>query len=166
MATGPGINQGKSAFLKEFLPDNPDANEEAVNKAWKTAGNEGTISGSLVNKLRSDLGLTGGRGRKGGESGQAKASGAKGQGKAAKGKQSGQAGGESRPQGGRQGSAASAPAKGVNGSGDREQALDRVEDGIDDLIFTLKANGGMPEVEAALRAARRLLTCSTGGGGE
>ena len=36
--------------------------------------------------------------------------------------------------------------------------IDGVEAGIDHLIFTHKVNGGMPEVEAALRAARRLLT--------
>src|SRR4051812_6788475 len=62
MATGPGVNQGKSAFLEEFLPDNPDANLEAVNKAWSAAGNDGTISESLFGKLRSKLGLTGRKG--------------------------------------------------------------------------------------------------------
>ena len=40
--------------------------------------------------------------------------------------------------------------------------MDEVEAGIDDLMFTLKLNGGMPEVEEALRAARRLLTRSGG----
>jgi hypothetical protein len=38
--------------------------------------------------------------------------------------------------------------------------LDEVEAGIDHLIFTLKMNGGLPEVEAALRAARRLVAQS------
>ena len=32
-----------------------------------------------------------------------------------------------------------------------------MEGGIDDLIFALKEMGGVPEVEEALRAARRLL---------
>jgi hypothetical protein len=163
MATGPGVNQGKSAFLKEFLPDNPDANEESVNKAWKAAGHEGTISGSLVNKLRSDLDLTGSRGRKGGASGQAKSAGAKGQGKASKGKGGGQAAGRGRPQGGGRESATSAPANGSLGSKDRERALDRVEDGIDDLIGELKQLGGLDEALEALRRVRRVVVRSHGG---
>ena len=40
MATGSGVNQGKTAFLEEFLPDNRDADEDAVNQAWNAAGNE------------------------------------------------------------------------------------------------------------------------------
>ncbi len=47
--------------------------------------------------------------------------------------------------------------------GNMMRMVDQVEAGIDDLIFTLKVNGGMPEVEAALRAARRLLVRSHGG---
>ena len=45
----------------------------------------------------------------------------------------------------------------------RSRVVDEVEAGIDQLMFTLKLNGGMPEVEAALRAARRLLTRSQEG---
>ena len=50
----------------------------------------------------------------------------------------------------------------VTASGDLGRVVDEVEAGIDDLIFILKVNGGMPEVEAALRAARRLLVRSNG----
>jgi hypothetical protein len=66
MATGPGVNQGKTAFLEEFLPDNRDADLAAVNRAWNAAGNQGTISESLHGKIRSKLGLTGRRGTNGG----------------------------------------------------------------------------------------------------
>src|SRR3954469_23468543 len=66
MATGPGVNQGKTAFLEGFLPGNRDANLDAVNRAWNAAGNEGTISESLFGKVRSKLGLTGKRGEDGG----------------------------------------------------------------------------------------------------
>jgi len=66
MATGPGVNQGKSAFLEKFLPGHRDAKLEAVNEAWAAAGNDGTISDSLFGKLRSKLGLTGKRGTNGG----------------------------------------------------------------------------------------------------
>src|SRR5437764_994425 len=91
MATGPGVNQGKSAFLEGFLPDNPDAKLEAVNQAWSAAGNGGTISDSLFGKLRSKLGLTGRRGSNGlathedakpSAKGKAKSKGAKGKGAA------------------------------------------------------------------------------------
>lgn len=43
-----------------------------------------------------------------------------------------------------------------------EHLVDEVEAGIDELIFILTLNGGMPEVEEALRAARRMLTRSNG----
>src|SRR3954469_10860752 len=38
MATGSGVNQGKTAFLEVFLPGNHDADEYAVNEAWHAAG--------------------------------------------------------------------------------------------------------------------------------
>ena len=52
-------NLGKTGFVKEILNDNPEANTRAVNEAWAAAGFEGTISPTLVTKLRSQLGLTG-----------------------------------------------------------------------------------------------------------
>ncbi len=59
MATVKQTNEGKSMFLKEYLVDHPDAGTEAIAAAWREAGNEGTISTSLVGKVRKDLGLTG-----------------------------------------------------------------------------------------------------------
>jgi hypothetical protein len=50
---------GKSSFIKEHLIDNPRSNPAAVNAAWRAAGMDGTISTSLVNKIRADLGLVG-----------------------------------------------------------------------------------------------------------
>ena len=47
MATVKRKNAGKSMFLKEYLVDHPDA------------GNERTISTSLIGKFRRDLELTG-----------------------------------------------------------------------------------------------------------
>src|SRR6516225_211345 len=55
----PTRNVSKTGFVKEFLNDNPQANTRAVNEAWAAAGFEGTISPTLVTKLRSQLGLTG-----------------------------------------------------------------------------------------------------------
>src|SRR3954468_24977986 len=59
MATGPGVNQGKTAFLEGFLPGDRDADLDAVNRAWTAAGNQGAISEGLFGKVRSRLGLTG-----------------------------------------------------------------------------------------------------------
>ena len=56
MATVKGKNEGKSMFLKEYLVDHPDAGKEAIDAAWREAGNEGTISTSLIGKVRKDLG--------------------------------------------------------------------------------------------------------------
>ena len=59
MTTVKGKNEGKSMFLKEYLVDHPDAGKEAIDAAWREAGNEGTISTSLIGKVRRDLGQTG-----------------------------------------------------------------------------------------------------------
>ena len=50
---------GKTRFVKEFLHDNPEGNVKAVNEAWTAAGFDGSISATLVNKMRAALGLTG-----------------------------------------------------------------------------------------------------------
>src|SRR6516164_916550 len=50
---------GKSDFIREVLGKNPQATFKAVNEAWTKAGNEGSISQTLVNKMRSEAGLSG-----------------------------------------------------------------------------------------------------------
>src|SRR4051812_25250438 len=52
-------DQGKTSFVKEFLNKNPQGNVQAVNEAWAAAGKEGTIGSTLINKMRSQMGLTG-----------------------------------------------------------------------------------------------------------
>jgi hypothetical protein len=59
MATVPTAIAGKSEFVKEVLGKNPLANPKTVNDEWKAAGQGGTISATLVNKLRASLGLSG-----------------------------------------------------------------------------------------------------------
>jgi hypothetical protein len=49
----------KTSFVQDFLKDNPKGNAKAVNEAWATAGMTGSIGATLVNKMRSDMGLTG-----------------------------------------------------------------------------------------------------------
>lgn len=153
------VDQGKSSFIRELLGRDPKADEEAVNEAWRKAGNQGTISGSLVSKIRSDMGLTGkGRSRNGARAGgnqtrtPKRAAGARGRkAEQANGPESeiGATGSSPTPtQDGDQGAAR---------AGDRERLLDEMESDIDDLIHRLKDQGGRPEVEEALRRARRLL---------
>ncbi len=59
MATVTTANTGKTEFVKEVLGKNPRANPKTVNDQWKAAGQDGTISATLVNKLRASLGLSG-----------------------------------------------------------------------------------------------------------
>jgi hypothetical protein len=49
----------KTSFAQDFLKDNPKGNTKAVNEAWAAAGMSGTIGATLVNKTRSEMGLTG-----------------------------------------------------------------------------------------------------------
>jgi hypothetical protein len=131
-------SKGKSSFIKEVLFDDPKANTAAVNRAWKGNGMKGTISVSLVNKVRSDLGLTGNL-RTGA--------------KASVSKQAIRKTGK-------------APTVGVHASpsrvterrpGNRERTLAEVEDKIDRLILELLEIGGVEKAEDALRAARRVV---------
>jgi len=52
-------DQGKTGFVKEFLSDHPHGNVKAVNEAWAAAGMNGTIGSTLINEMRSQLGLSG-----------------------------------------------------------------------------------------------------------
>jgi hypothetical protein len=49
----------KTSFVQDFLKDNPKGNAKAVNEAWAAEGMTGSIGATLVNKMRSDMGLTG-----------------------------------------------------------------------------------------------------------
>src|SRR5271157_899302 len=132
--------QGKTSFVKEFLNDNPQGNVKAVNKAWTKAGMSGTISSTLVNKTRALLGLTGNL------SGKSKT--------------------KATTTGKRRGRPPKETTAAVNGKpagqprgrkSDRTHALLGVEAEIDRLIFTVMGIGDLPEIETALREARRLV---------
>ena len=144
------VDQGKSSFVRDLLGRDPEADEEAVNEAWQKAGNQGTISGSLIYKIRSGLGLTG-KGRSSGEAaGRPKAKATKAP--------------KAKPVAPAQPESNGPPAASATGpkstAGARGGALDRVEDRIDDLIFELKDLGGMERAQEALRLARRLVVRS------
>ena len=164
MASMVGKDQGKSKFAREFLTKNPKANAHAVGEAWSKAGREGTISGSLVNKLRSDLGLTGNlRSRR------------KKSRRGAKPTPGPSAGAPKRR--GRPPKASSQPdltGNGSYGASGRLQArasrphhagkrLEELEAEVDHLLFRVMEMGGLEEVEAALRRARRHLILGSHG---
>src|SRR5918997_1894420 len=81
MATGTGVNRGKTTFVENFLTIDPDAAFAAVNRAWKSAGNDDSVSESLVSKTRSRLKLSGKRGADGSADGATAKTAAKGKAK-------------------------------------------------------------------------------------
>lgn len=129
------VAPGKTMFVKEFLNDHPDGNVNAVNEAWKSAGFDGTVSLTLVDKLRSKMGLTGNLGRK-----------TKTSRKAPAGKKRGR------------------PRKETTGAAivskpqvSRFAVLEDLETEIDQILFRVMGIGGLTEIEDTLRRARRLL---------
>ena len=169
MASEVGKDQGKSAFVGDVLTKDRQANHEAVNRAWTKAGHAGTISESLVGKIRSEMGLTGqqrpgARVPESAESAEQPAAPAprrrigpkrvggrppaKGDGRHVPPVMESEAG----PQG----------AGSQSGGDDRTGVLTRLEGQIDGMLFEIKVAGGLPEFEEALRRARRILARSHG----
>ena len=169
MASEVGRDQGKSAFVRDVLTKDRQANHEAVNRAWTAAGHAGTISESLVGKLRSELGLTG-QPRPGARDTES----AKSVGRSAapatrrdtvpkKGGGRPPAQGDERPVPQETASEAEPQGAGAQSGGDdRTRVLTRLEGQIDELLFAIKVAGGLPEFEEALRRARRVLARSHG----
>jgi hypothetical protein len=123
-------NEGKSMFVKEHLNDHPDANHRAVDEAWRAAGMSGSISPTLVSRVRSRMGLAGKRGGGGRRGTTAKAT----------------------PT--RAGRVASAPMPTDRG---RKNHLMDLEVEIDRLLMKVAEIGTLPEVEDSLRRTRREL---------
>ena len=150
-------NEGKTAFVKDVLAKNATANAQAVNEAWTAAGHKGTISTTLVQNCRSDLGLTGNlrSGRKA-----AKTNGAHGKSKV-QGKKRGRPPKSSGGAGVRtNGASSKSDFVKRSTSFDRERMLDELEGEIDRLIFRIMTLEGLSAVEEALRRARRLVVLS------
>jgi hypothetical protein len=165
MATVKGKDEGKSMFLKEYLVDHPDAGTEAIAAAWREAGHEGTISTSLIGKVRKDQGLTG----QGTAQGKSRAR--VGPGKRSSADAKSDARGAGPEVGGRTPATEDSrpvteglerPAEPQAAGGDRTRVLIRLEGAIDDLLHEIKMTGGLPEFEETLRRARRILVRSHG----
>jgi len=146
-------NQGKTEFVRKVLTKNPHANAKVVREEWETAGHDGTISQTLVNKQRSLMGLAGNI--RGGRP-----------------KGSGSAGAEKRPYTGKK-RGRKPKSAGVNGreatgdgrsfdeprvrAGGRSARLTQIEADIDRLLFRVMDIGGLEDIEDSLRRTRRLL---------
>ncbi len=127
---------GKTSFVKEFLNEHPESNVKAVNEAWTAAGMNGTISPTLVNRMRASLGL---RGNLRGETRKARTT--------AQGKTSSTSKKPGRPR--------NEPAITSNGQprgrkSARTLALTELEADIDRLIFKVMGVGDLTEIEDSL----------------
>jgi hypothetical protein len=141
----------KTQFVTEYLQKNPTANPAAVREAWTTAGQPGSVSVTLVNKLRAELGLTGNLRGMSRAKVTSTSKGPKSRARAAKKKASGNTRAQS--------NGATALTKAGRPS-DRDRVLREMEGELDRLIFTLMAIGGMEKVEDALRSVRRVVVRS------
>ena len=115
-------------FVKEFLNDHPEGNLKAVNEAWRAAGFNGTISKTVLYKVKSSLGLTDGP---------------------TKSKTSATSKIRVSPR------KMIAPAANVRR--DQTAILNELEADVDRLIFKAMAIGKLTEFEDMLRQARRVL---------
>jgi hypothetical protein len=142
----------KSAFLRALFQKNPNLREADASEAWQKAGYEGTIGTSLFYNVKSAL-------RKKSEGGAGGAMPRKrGRPPGRKGPRPVRLGDEIR--GGFSAESGSLVSARWSRTSDRDQVLDGVEDGIDDLIVELKQLGGMDEALEALRKVRRLVVRS------
>jgi hypothetical protein len=152
-------SEGKTEFVAEILGENPRANATFVNEAWKSAGRDGTISATLVNKLRSSLGLSG-NARSSSENGTESAEQEK---RPYTGKKRGR-----KPKHLAAQSVILAPmyTNGANvehsvrrrrNASLRRGVLAELDADIDRLLFKVMAVGGLPAIEETLRHARRQL---------
>ena len=169
MASEVGKEQGKSAFVGDVLTKDHQANTEAVNRAWTKAGHAGTISESLVNQIRSRMGLTGQQRPGAGVTESVESAGRSAAPATRRG--TGPKKGGGRPPAKRDGrpvppvTASDAGPQGAgsqSGGDDRTRVLTRLEGRIDGMLFEIKVVGGLPEFEEALRRARRILARSYG----
>jgi hypothetical protein len=137
------VNPGKTDFVREYLSHHPDATFRDVNEAWTGAGMPGTISHPVVSEVRKEMGTSGkprARTRK--------ASAAE---TAPTGKRRGR-----KPRSQARETPTTAVQPGVQET-TQAAALLAVEVEIDKLIFQVMRLGDLPEVETALRSARRAL---------
>lgn len=135
MARKKGRDEGKAKFLRDFLQKDPNASAKAVNDAWTSAGNKGTISGSYFYTTKAKLGLSGRQGLP----------------KTASPNFKRKPGRPPRAEG-------AMAAHGPSGSRqERRREIEELEVEIDKLMNQVMNLGGLDDVEGDLRRARRSL---------
>jgi hypothetical protein len=162
MATTATAREGKTDFVKDVLANNSRANTKAVNVAWTAAGRDGQISATLVNKLRSSLGLAGNLRSKNKKKAEPATT--------AKGAYTGKKRGRKPKQAvittvvlappylnGRKtdDTKDERPSRGSLNAD--HKALEELEADFDRLLFKVMGMGGSPAIEESLRQTRRLL---------
>ena len=152
-----GKSQNKSAFLRELFQKNPEIKQAEATQAWSNAGNEGEIASSLFYNIKATVAKRsrGGSGEAGEASSKSKPKTAP---KASPSKKVGRPPSVPRSESDEKTVPSSTVSK--SKTGDREQVLDKVEDGIDDLIVELKQLGGMDDALESLRKVRRVVVRS------
>jgi len=146
MPTAVARDQGKSAFVKQTLFEDQYANAAKINELWTEDGRDGSISTSLVNKIRSEMELTGNLRGRGGEPAAASK-------KASTGKKRG------RPRKVTAAPAtAEAPIATFRGRNARVNRLVEIEAEIDRLLFKIMDVDGLSDVVDTLRRARRTVS--------
>jgi hypothetical protein len=162
MATATARKKGKTEFVKEVLAKNVLANTTAVNDAWKSAGQTGSISATLVNKQRAALGLAGNlraKNKKKAESPRAEKASYAGK-KSGRKPKSASNGTVLRTAPHSNGRKLEQPAIKINlrgKSSGHAESLEELEADIDRLLFKVMGLGGLSSIEESLRQARRLL---------
>jgi hypothetical protein len=162
MVTTATAPEGKTDFVKNVLANNDRANTKAVNDAWKAAGREGQISPTLVNKLRSALGLAGNlrsKNKKKTEPATTAKSAYTGKKRGRKPKQTGIPTVDLTPSylNGRKANETKDEQPSRGGLNANRKALEELEADFDRLLFKVMAMGGSPAIEESLRQTRRLL---------
>jgi hypothetical protein len=162
LATTTARKKGKTVFVREFLAKNALANTTAVNNAWTSSGQIGSISATLVNKQRAALGLAGNLRAKN----KPKPDLAPGNKAMYTGKQRGR-----KPKGtvseillhaaphsnGRKTDQPAVKLELRGKASGRHESLEELEVDIDRLLFKVMGLGGLTAIEESLRQTRRLL---------
>jgi hypothetical protein len=156
MATASATGQSKTAFVRDFIRKNPNANRKDVEEAWLGAGNEGPIHSSLVSNLRAEAGLTGKK-RRGGRSRRAERDGAAESTLAATPVAKPKRRGRKKGRKAKANAATATATERQPRSGGQGKAMAEIEQDIDRLIFKLMVVGGFEGIEGELRKVRRLL---------
>ncbi len=162
MATTTARKKGKTEFVRQVLAKNPLANTTAVNDAWKSAGQPGSISATLVNKQRAALGLAGNlRAKNKTKPGLAPGNKAQYTGKK-RGRKPKGTGNEivlhtAQHSNGRRMDQPAIKVELRGKTSRHHESLEELEADIDRLLFKVMGVGGLSAIEESLRQTRRLL---------